>query len=399
MASNSDAQTYIVVLRDGVSTQTFLSALQTDIKAFSADTIVEYEHALNGFAGKFTESHVETLKANPDVKYIEKDSVGEAFAYQNDATWGLGRLSRIAPLPIGDKPTPNKFFYHWDPAAGSGVDIYVVDSGVDTTHPAFEGRASWGKTQTGTANKDLNGHGTHVAGTAISKQLGVAKAAKVIAVKVMEQEVKALDWVIENVKKTKRPSVVNMSLGGPTSQAVDDAVKKLFDAKITTVAAAGNDNKDAKTVSPARSPYAITVGACNIRDKKWSGSNYGEVVNIFAPGEDVDSTWLDKKTKVMSGTSMAAPHVSGLMAYLISLQSKVPQNFWAYAHVGVLKDIRTPFHPTLLLCKSMTELNDVAAKTANLLAYNNHYDLNGQAAFEEEINEGAALVGEVAVGA
>ncbi|PPQ68710.1 hypothetical protein CVT25_012110 [Psilocybe cyanescens] len=328
-------QTYIVVLREGVSRQNFLSLPETNIRANSSD-IVEYEHVLNGFAGKFRESDIETLKAHPDIEYVEKDSVGSSFDYQNDATWGCARLSRIAPLPVSDKPTPNKFFYHWDRAGGSGVDIYIV--GIELSHvtlpPAFENRATWGATFAGTDKRDLNGHGTHVAGTAMSKQLGVAKHAKAIAVKVMEQDprlsthasarselsryvsIKGLDWILQNVKNTKRPSVVNMSLGGPSSDAVDDSVKKLFNALIPVIAAAGNSNIDAKSVSPARSPYAITVGACNIRDKKWAMSNFGQVVNVFSP----------------------------------------------------------------------------AAKTANLLAYNNHYDLNSKAmADAEEAEELSSL--------
>ncbi|PPQ89037.1 hypothetical protein CVT25_004679 [Psilocybe cyanescens] len=320
MSTTADAtQTYIVVLHEGVSRQNFLNLLETNIRTNSSD-IVEYEHVLNGFAGKFRESDIETLKAHPDVKYVEKDSVGSAFDSQNDATWGCARLSRIAPFPVSDKPTPNKFFYHWDRAGGSGVDIYIV--GIELSHPAFENRATWGATFAGTDKRDLNGHGTHVAGTAMSKQLGVAKHANAIAVKVMEQDVKGLDWILQNVKKTKRPSVVNVSIGSPPSDAVDDSVKKvwisvqLFDALIPVIAAAGNTNVDAKNVSPARSPYAITVGACNIRDKKWAMSNFGQVVNVFAP----------------------------------------------------------------------------AAKTANLLIYNNHYDLNSKAmADAEEAEELSSL--------
>ncbi|KAH9477251.1 Proteinase K [Psilocybe cubensis] len=284
---NSETQTYIVVLKDGISTQTFLASLHAhseSFKTFSADAVHTYEDVLNGFCGTFNQNQAEAFEAHPDVKYIEKDAVGEIFAQQNNAPWGLGRLSRISPFPISTKPLPNKFFYFYDYPAGKGVDIYIVDTGIDTSHPSFEKRALWGKTFAGTPNKDLNGHGTHVAGTAISKLYGVAKTATAIAVKIGDDGIRALDWIISSVRNTKRPSVVNLSIGAAQSRAIDDSVEKLFRAKIPVVAAAGNSNKDAKTISPARSPFAITVGASNIQDKRYTLSNYGSVVNVFAPG-------------------------------------------------------------------------------------------------------------------
>ncbi|KAH9477244.1 Proteinase K [Psilocybe cubensis] len=363
---NSETQTYIVVLKDGISTQTFLASLHAhseSFKTFSADAVHTYEDVLNGFCGTFNQNQAEAFEAHPDVKYIEKDAVGEIFAQQNNAPWGLGRLSRISPFPISTKPLPNKFFYFYDYPAGKGVDIYIVDTGIDTSHPSFEKRALWGKTFAGTPNKDLNGHGTHVAGTAISKLYGVAKTATAIAVKIGDDGfnnstlIRALDWIISSVRNTKRPSVVNLSIGAAQSRAIDDSVEKLFRAKIPVVAAAGNSNKDAKTISPARSPFAITVGASNIQDKRYTLSNYGSVVNVFAPGEEIDSTWLNGRNSVLSGTSMAAPHISGLLACLISPESNIPLNFWAYVHAG--------------------KLSNIPANTPNLLAYNCFYNLGG----------------------
>uniref|UniRef100_A0A8H8CGR8 Uncharacterized protein n=1 Tax=Psilocybe cubensis TaxID=181762 RepID=A0A8H8CGR8_PSICU len=398
IATDSEANTYIIVLRDGVSTSSFLRSQEEQVKAFSASSVHVFEHVLNGFTGSFSESHIESIKAHSDVKYVEADAKCYAYGHQSDATWNLARLSRIAPL---EKVEP-KYHYYYDTQAGRGVDIYIVgeqpdtnlfeqihgidvsetDTGIDTSHPSFENRASWGITLTGKPNVDTDGHGTHVAGIAMSKQYGVAKEANAIAVKIQENKdsrstllVKALDWILINVKFTKRPSIVNLSIGGDASQAIDDSVKKLFDTKISVVAAAGNNNKDAKFVSPARSPFAITVGATTFRDKRYKHSNYGSVVNVFAPGEDIISTWLHGGSTTYTGTSMAAPHVSGLTACLKSLEStRIPSNFWAYVHGGIL--------------------HDIPDKTPNLLAYNGFYNLGGwpsSAADGDETNEDIPL--------
>jgi cerevisin len=355
---------YIVSLHPHISREAFLQLFSPTLGPNSS-IVHEFEHVLNGFSGIFTERELEFLRAHRDVKIVEKDGIILPFDSdsQNDAPWGLGRTCRHAPLESTDD-TSLTYFYHWDKKAGSGVDIYIVDTGIDTTHADFEGRASWGTTKYGKDKVDKDGHGTHVAGTAISKHYGVAKAANAIAVKVLEDGegstsalISGLDWVISNVKVTTRPSVVNLSLGGSVSASVDTAVQSVIAALIPVVAAAGNDNYDARTTSPACSPGAITVGACNIHDTKCTFSNWGKDVNVWAPGENIISTCPGGGTNTLDGTSMATPHVSGLLAYLISLDTiTVPENFWVYAHVGILNEI--PFG------------------TANRLAYNNHQDDN-----------------------
>ena len=249
----------------------------------------------------------------------------------------MARISHRDSLSFGSF---NKYLYAED--GGEGVDAYVIDTGTNVDHVDFEGRATWGKTiPEGDADEDGNGHGTHCSGTIAGKKYGVAKKAKVYAVKVlrsngsgtMSDVVKGVEWAAEaHIKKSKdaksgkvkgfKGSVANMSLGGGSSRTLDLAVNAAVDAGMHFAVAAGNDNADACNYSPAAAEKAVTVGASTLADERAYFSNYGKCTDIFAPGLNILSTWIGSKYAVntISGTSMASPHIAGLLAYYVSLQ-------------------------------------------------------------------------------
>jgi subtilisin family serine protease len=226
----------------------------------------------------------------------------------SSALWGLDRINqRLLPLD-------SSYSYV---SAGTGVTAYVVDSGIATSHPDFEGRAKNVFDAFGGTGQDCNGHGTHVAGTIGGETHGVAKDVVLAGVRVLDCNgsgsysgvIAGLDWIAAN---SPGPAVANLSLGGGYSSAMNTAVKKLSDSGVTVVVAAGNSNVDAGTTSPASTPEAITVAASDRNDQKASFSNYGSVVDTYAPGVSITSTSVQGGSTTMSGTSMAAPHVAGV---------------------------------------------------------------------------------------
>ncbi|GLB43248.1 putative peptidase S8 family protein [Lyophyllum shimeji] len=310
---------YIVKLKDGVAKAPVLGRL-------NAKVTHDWE-IINGFAGELDTTTLNALRALPDVEYISEDGMVHTMVTQDNAPWGLSRLSSTT-WPKEQNDSALTFPYTYEENPGHGVDIYIVDTGIYTAHSQFDGRARWGKTFGGYADADGNGHGTHVAGTAAGRDFCVAKEANLIAVKVMSDDgsgattdiISGMDYVLEQAKSSGRPSIVSMSLGSqfPVT-ALDDAVKSLTDGGVHVVVAAGNSDVPAETTSPARAPSAVTVGASTIDDAKASFSNYGSVVDIFAPGMHIISSWIGNSTATnnISGTSMATPHVTGLIAYLI----------------------------------------------------------------------------------
>lgn len=269
-----------------------------------------YEHALKGFVATLAPAAVAALQRTPMVAYIEPDRIAELTTTQTGASWGLDRVDQR------DRPLNGNYDYI---RTGFGVTVYVIDTGIDTSHPEFGGRASIGRDFIGDGNQDCNGHGTHVAGTIGSNTYGVAKAVSLVAVRVFacgnsvesSTVIMGLDWVLANAVK---PAVANLSLRTFASGSMDTAVRNLINAGVTVVAAAGNDAGDACNYSPGRVSEAITVAASNSSDQPRSDSNQGSCVDLFAPGDDIKSTWPSGGTNTIGGTSMAAPHVAGAAA-------------------------------------------------------------------------------------
>lgn len=282
-----------------------------------------YSHALKGFSVKMTEKQALSLSQNARVKYVVEDGLTYLSATQYNAPWGLDRIDQ--------RNRPLNSIYNYS-ATGDGVTAYVIDSGVLPWHVEFGGRASIGADFIGDGRNgvDCNGHGTHVSGTIAGNTYGVAKQASIVAVRVFgcssstanSTIIAAVDWVQAN---RVLPAVANMSLGGGTNQAIDDAVRNLIASGVTVVVAAGNGGSDgigddANGGSPGRVREAITVGATDINDNRAVFSNYGSALDVFAPGVNITSAWYtsDTATANLSGTSMATPHVAGVVAKYLS---------------------------------------------------------------------------------
>ncbi len=282
-----------------------------------------YTHALNGFAGAISDAARQGLLRDARVQRVEPDGIATIWgsdAITEAGLWGLDR--------IDDQVNPtldNNYSYT---ATGAGVKVYIIDTGILTTHTQFTGRAVSGfdAVDGGTAD-DCNGHGTHVAGAVGGGNYGVAKSVTLVGVRVLgcggsgtwSGVIAGIDWVTANHIK---PAVANLSLGGSSNSSVDNAVRNMIAAGVATAVAAGNGNiigiaQDACKYSPARVAEAMTIGATDKTDKKKaSWSNYGKCVDWFPPGVGVKSAWYTSTTatNTISGTSMASPHTGGVAA-------------------------------------------------------------------------------------
>jgi len=278
---------------------------------------------------------------------------------------------------VSQRNLPLKADYYYPNQAGQGVDVYVIDTGININHVDFEGRARWGVTTVpGAPNTDDNGHGTFVAGVIGSRTFGVAKKVNLIAVKGLNREgtstlsqvLAALDWVIkQNARSSNHKNVVNLSLGAGYSKVLNSAVDALVQSGMFIVAAAGNGNEhnigqNACNYSPASTPTAFTVGSTNINDQMSSFSNYGQCVNMYAPGERVRSTWIGPTNREIytdSGTSFSAPNVAGIAALIMSAErGDRSDGSWSPKNVGnrilqlgtrnVIKNFKGPANTNIL---------------------------------------------------
>ena len=308
---------YIVVFKDDVAEEEIDGESERMCGNTSAKKERTFKHAVKGFSGRLTAAAIEEFRRNPKVKYIEQNQVVTLVATtQPGATWGLDRIDQ-ANLPLSTNYTYN--------TTGSTITAYIFDTGVRSDHVEFGGRVTGGFSAI-TAEptpEDANGHGTHVAGTVGGTTYGVAKSVNIVPVKVLGAAgtgtnagvVAGLDWAVSHHVQGI-PAVGNMSLGGGISTATDDAVRRCITDGIVMAVAAGNSNVNASNSSPARVAEAITVGSTTSLDARSSFSNYGSVVDIFAPGSSITSAWYTSSTvlNTISGTSMASPHVAGAAA-------------------------------------------------------------------------------------
>ena len=321
---------YIVVFNDTAGQSNINAAMNGVSTLRGANSVMSTYSVIPGFSARLSQEGLEELRRNPDVAYVEVNQVISITAETNGQDRVDQRLGRDGAA------------YDDRGLNGEGVHAYIIDTGVNLTHNEFTGRMGEGfdaVTSGGDAN-DCQGHGTHVASTVAGTQYGLANRATVHPVRVLNCQgsgtlqgvISGVDWVAANAIQ---PAVANMSLGGGASQAIDDAVANLVQAGVVTAVAAGNDGNDACGSSPAREPLAITVGATeDTSDARTSFSNHGSCLDIYAPGRNIKGAWIggNDATNTISGTSMASPHVAGVIAQYLGIdprQTPVPTDVQA----------------------------------------------------------------------
>lgn len=303
---------YIVMLKESADGQSVADALGVKAKHV-------YKSAIKGFTAKLNANQLEKLRQNPLVELIEQDQEVSITDTQYSPPWGLDRIDQRY-LPLSGTYSYSSY--------GAGVTAYIIDTGIESAHWDFGGRAYNVYDAFGGNGEDCNGHGTHVAGTVGGATYGVAKQVQLRGVRVLDcggsgswsGVIAGVDWV--RLYGT-RPAVANMSLGGGASSAVDTAVNNLSNSGVFVAVAAGNSNASACNYSPARASTVLTVAASDSNDYKASFSNYGSCVEVYAPGVNITSAYPYGSTASLSGTSMASPHAAGVGALYKSMYGDV----------------------------------------------------------------------------
>lgn len=274
---------------------------------------------------------------------------------QVGATWGIVRTT------VRESVATKEYLYNTS-NLGAGVSVYILDTGVLIDHAEFQGRAEWGTNTADDSDTDGNGHGTHVAGTAAGSIYGIAKKAKIVAVKVLNAEgsgtyagiIKGMEWTCTDHKAKANKCVSNLSLGGPKSTDINEALAALVDCGCSAAVASGNSGRDACDFSPASSPEAFTVNAMDSSDRETTFSNYGNCTDIFAPGQEITAAYIGSPYSLatLQGTSMASPHVAGVMARIAEAKTAVPHEVYAEIRRIATRNVITnvsPNTPDLLL--------------------------------------------------
>ncbi|PNS16193.1 Subtilisin-like protease [Sphaceloma murrayae] len=352
---------YIITLRNHTSSVASFLASHSFLSSRIPDRTYEID-SFRGFSMLLSATEASTLTQHPVIRSVEPDMLipAHALTTQSSPSWGLPKLSQ--------GPSSPSRTYTYDTSAGAGTCVYVIDTGVAVSHPDFGGRAIFGANfePTDGSDEDLAGHGTHVAGTIASSTYGVARATKLIAVKACNRRVtcryqdivSGLTWATQDSKTRgcDKGTVVNLSLGGwGTWVATKEAVNAAAANGIFVAVAAGNSAKDASDVYPASAPNACTVAASDSDDSFATFSNFGSVIDVIAPGVQIQSLSPSGGTAIMSGTSMASPHIAGLAAYLLGFEGSAdPVALCQKIKDRAIKD----------------KVKNVPNGTNNLLAYN-----------------------------